>query len=78
MDTKLKPSYYADEMRHIVCQPYTIPNLHLMAEDLGIHRHWFHRDHYDIPKRQVDRLRNDPRVIFVSPKIILNIIRLEI
>lgn len=40
-----------DNMRHIICVPYSIDNLHRMAEELGIKRCWFHKNHYDAPKR---------------------------
>ena len=45
--------YYTDGKRHLVCVPYSIDNLHRMARDLGIGRCWFHRNHYDIPKRRL-------------------------
>lgn len=38
-----------DNRRHLVCLPYSIKNLHRMAAQLNLKRHWFHRDHYDIP-----------------------------
>lgn len=62
--------YFYDGMRHLVCVPYSVENLHLMARDLGIKRHWFHRDHYDLPKRF------DPtgRCELVSPRQIIGII----
>lgn len=44
--------YLTDGRRHLVCEPYSVENLHEMARDLGIGRHWFHRDHYDIPIRR--------------------------
>jgi hypothetical protein len=49
--------YLTDGQRHLVCIPYSIPNLHAMATQLGIHKCWFHRGsrglaHYDIPKRR--------------------------
>lgn len=41
-------------MRHLVCVPYSVENLHAMADALGIKRCWFHADasypHYDIPE----------------------------
>lgn len=40
MDTQ-DLTYYVDVMRHLVCVPYSVPNLHRMAEDLGIKRCWF-------------------------------------
>jgi hypothetical protein len=37
--------------------PYSVANLHLMAEDLGLKRNWFHNHpnhpHYDMPKRRI-------------------------
>lgn len=45
--------YFCDSMRHLVCVPYSIDNLHKMAYDLGIKRCWFHKNHYDIPKRRI-------------------------
>lgn len=44
--------YLTDGKRHLVCLPYSIENLHAMVDRLGIGRHWFHRDHYDLPKRR--------------------------
>lgn len=34
--------YYCDRARHLVCVPYSIENLHRMAEDLNIKRRWYH------------------------------------
>lgn len=45
--------YLCDTARHLICVPYSIENLHKMAEDLGIKKCWFHKDHYDIPKRRI-------------------------
>lgn len=49
--------YFCDDARHIVCVPYSVENLHLMAQDLGIKRCWFHAratyPHYDMPKRRI-------------------------
>jgi hypothetical protein len=48
--------YYCDNMRHLVCVPYSIDNLHKMAKELNINRCWFHANasypHYDIPKKE--------------------------
>lgn len=44
-----------DGKRHLICLPYSVDNLHKMAEEMGIGRHWFHsgnHPHYDIPKRR--------------------------
>jgi FMN phosphatase YigB (HAD superfamily) len=48
--------YLTDGKRHLICVPYSIENLHLMADDLGIKRCWFHRDHYDLPKRRIKEI----------------------
>lgn len=65
--------YFFDNMRHLVCKPYSIENLHKMAEDLGIKRCWFHKDHYDIPKRRVDEIAGKAKL--VRPREILMIIK---
>lgn len=47
--------FYCDEGRHLVCVPYSVENLHRMADEQGIKRCWFHNGsyaHYDIPKRR--------------------------
>ena len=66
--------YYCDNMRHIVCEPYSIEGLHEMAEDLDLKRCWFHNSkypHYDIPKRRIKEIED--KCIIVSPKVILSI-----
>jgi hypothetical protein len=65
--------YLTDGRRHLVCLPYSKENLHRMADDLGIKRCWFHRDHYDIPKRRVAEV--ETRCRLVSSKEILIIVR---
>jgi hypothetical protein len=65
--------YVTDGKRHLVCIPYSIENLHKMAADLGIGRHWFHKNHYDIPKKRMDKLES--KCTFVSSKDIVKIIR---
>ena len=65
--------YFCDNKRHLVCKPYSFVNLHLMAEDLGIKKCWFHKDHYDIPKRRIDEITKKCQV--VSPKDIVRIIK---
>ena len=64
--------FYCDNKRHLVCVPYSIENLHKMAEKLGIKRCWFHKNHYDIPKRRIDEIQNKCNI--VSSKEILKII----
>ena len=64
--------YFCDDSRHLVCEPYSITNLHKMAEDLGIKRCWFHKSHYDIPKRRIEEIKAKCEV--VSSRRILEII----
>ncbi len=53
--------YFCDDSRHLICEPYSIENLHKMADDLGIKRCWFHKKskypHYDIPKRRIEEIK---------------------
>lgn len=49
-------TYYCDGSRHLVCVPYSKENLHKMARNLGIKRCWFHKNHYDIPKRRIQTI----------------------
>ena len=51
--------YYCDDKRHLVCKPYSIENLHTMAQELNIKRCWFHsgrNPHYDIPKTRIEEI----------------------
>lgn len=68
--------YYCDNARHLVCLPYSVENLHRMAEDLGIKRCWFHRDHYDIPKRRIAEITAKCEV--VSGRRILEIVKMPL
>lgn len=68
--------YYCDNKRHLVCEPYSVENLHRMAEDLGIKRCWFHGKpyaHYDVPKKRIDEIA--AKCELVSPKRIVHICR---
>jgi FMN phosphatase YigB (HAD superfamily) len=65
--------YLTDGKRHLVCIPYSIENLHRMAEDLSIKRCWFHKDHYDIPKRRIKEIESLCEI--VSSKEIIRIIK---
>jgi hypothetical protein len=65
--------YLCDTKRHLVCIPYSIENLHLMAQDLLIKRHWFHNNHYDIPKIRMAEIQAKCEVI--SSKEIVKIIK---
>lgn len=75
-DVKILPPIQAlvtDGRRHLVCLPYSIPNLHLMARQLLLGKHWFHKDHYDIPvnrRQEIERL-----ALHVSPKVITRLTR---
>jgi hypothetical protein len=64
-------TYFCDNKRHLVCVPYSIENLHKMADDLGIKRCWFHNDHYDIPQRRIEEIMG--KCIVISPKEIVRI-----
>lgn len=66
-------TYLCDDARHLVCTPYSIENLHRMAAALGIKRCWFHRDHYDIPKRRVAKIQ--AQCTIVSSREIVAIVR---
>lgn len=65
--------YICDTARHLVCQPYSVGNLHKMAEALGIKRCWFHKDHYDIPKTRQAEIMAECRL--VSSKQIVLLVR---
>ena len=64
--------YLTDNKRHLICVPYSIDNLHRMAEELDIKRCWFHKNHYDIPKHRIDEIES--KCTIVSSKTIVNII----
>ncbi len=69
-------TYVCDDARHLVCLPYTVENLHRMADELDIKRCWFHRNasyaHYDIPKRRVDEIK--AKCLVVDRRTILRIV----
>lgn len=68
--------YFYDTMRHLVCVPYSIDNLHVMAKDLGIGKHWFDPSpypHYDIPKRMMEAINR--RAKQVRPREVLAIVK---
>lgn len=71
--------YFCDDQRHLVCIPYSVANLHRMADDLGLGRHWFHNHsshpHYDIPKRRIAEIM--AKCTVVSPRDILAIVKGE-
>lgn len=65
--------YFCDDKRHLVCVPYSKENLHKMAEYLNIKRCWFHKDHYDIPKRRIEEI--SAKCTIISSKEIVKIIK---
>lgn len=65
--------YLADRQRHLICEPYSIENLHKMASDLGIKRCWFHKNHYDIPKKRIEEIEAQCEII--SSKEVVAIIK---
>jgi Protein of unknown function (DUF4031) len=65
--------YLTDRKRHLICYPYSIDNLHKMAKDLNIKKCWFHKNHYDIPKKRVEEIES--KCLFISSKLIIKIIR---
>lgn len=72
-------AYLTDGRRHLICVPYSIPNLHAMATVLGIKRCWYHggaHPHYDIPVRR--RADVEARCQIVTPREIARIARKEI
>lgn len=64
--------YLSDNSRHLICYPYSIENLHKMAEQLDIKKCWFHKNHYDIPKKRISEIKSKTKNI--SSKNIVNII----
>lgn len=71
-------NYFMDSQRHLICIPYSVDNLHKMANELGIKKCWFHNSkypHYDIPKKRVAELKKLVNV--VSPKELLRLIKNE-
>lgn len=68
--------YLCDNMRHLICDPYSIDGLHEMAKALDIKRCWFHNStypHYDIPKKRIDEIQNKCEII--TPRELLQIIK---
>lgn len=68
----MKLIYVCDDKRHLICVPYSVENLHIMAEQLNIKKHWFHKNHYDIPKRRIDEITKKCKV--VNMRLIVDII----
>lgn len=55
--TQFNLIFYCDFKRHLICEPYSIENLHYMAHILNIKKCWFHKNHYDIPKKELKKLK---------------------
>lgn len=68
-----KLRYICDRSRHLICVPYSVENLHQMADELNIKRCWFHKNHYDIPKKRIQEIEKQCQI--VSSKEIVEIIR---
>lgn len=64
--------YFCDEKRHLVCYPYSLHNLHRMAKDLEISFSWFHKNHYDIPKKRIEEIK--AKCTVVNSRAIVTII----
>lgn len=69
----MKLTYVTDNKRHLICVPYSIENLHAMADQLGIKKCWFHKNHYDIPIKRIEEVKKLCQV--VSSQEIVEIIR---
>ena len=68
--------YLTDGKRHLICDPYSVEDLHRMADDLNISRCWFHKGrlpHYDIPKKRIEEITKKCEV--VSSKDLIRIMR---
>lgn len=68
--------FVTDKRRHLICVPYTIENLHKMADELRINRCWFHNSkhpHYDIPKRRQAEIEEFCWI--VTTKELINLIK---
>lgn len=73
--------FLTDGKRHLVCLPYSKDNLHAMAEQLGIKKHFYHagkknsHPHYDIPANKKERMRIESRCVKISKESLLGIIK---
>ena len=65
--------YFCDDKRHLICDPYSIENLHLMAQNLNIKKCWFHKNHYDIPKRRIEEIT--AKCTLIDSKELIKIIK---
>lgn len=69
----MKLKYVTDKKRHLICVPYSKENLHQMAQELSIKKCWFHKNHYDIPKKRITEI--EKLCIIVSSREIVEIIQ---
>ena len=72
--------YVCDNMRHLVCLPYSTENLHAMASDLDIDPCWLHNGkypHYDIPKRRIKEVQDKCHAV-ISARDLIRIVKGEI
>lgn len=66
--------YLCDDGRHLICLPYSVVNLHQMAEDLNIKRCWFHKSrlpHYDIPQRRITEIQSKCEIVSTTEIVLL-------
>ena len=73
-------TFFCDDQGHLVCQPFSVENLHLMAAYFGIKRHWFHglkkgHPHYDIPRHRFTEIHG--KCIILSPREVLAICKVK-
>lgn len=72
-------TFYCDIKRHLICVPYSVENLHKMAEILGIKRGWYrskgknYHPHYDIPKKRIEGIQS--KCVIISKKELFLIIK---
>lgn len=70
------PEYYIDDKRHLICVPYSVEELHKMAEALNINRCWYHAGrypHYDVPKKRIVELQE--KCILVDQRFLFRLIK---
>ncbi len=82
IDYTTELDFLTDGKRHLICIPYSIENLHIMADRLFINRCHYHyknkktgkiRPHYDIPVFRMDEILR--RCKLVNMRDIVNIIK---
>lgn len=70
--------YFSDKARHLVCFPYSVENLHLMAKQLNLKSCWFHGGrlaHYDVPKLRIEEIA--AKTERINSKELLSVIKGE-